>query len=518
MTHFLYALPRLIFLTAPLIYLVLGHTNVPGYWAAIFAYAFPHLVLSSITNSRIQGQHRHSFWNEIYETVLAPYIFIPTVLAMLNPKLGSFNVTAKGGVVARGFFDARIAQPFLVLLALNVLGLVCAIPRYFHFYAFHTGSSILDSLFNIPANMYDGTHPGTIVMNVIWTIFNIIVLGVATAVAWESQQRRTTVRVTMAVPAGVILPDGLAVQGVTSDMSSGGAMLTVDEDITVSAGDSVRLVFPVLDGDATLPATVIGMEGRVLRTHFDPLTIQEEEALTMVLYSRADTWLGWGESREIDRPLISMWRILQLSGHGLNKTVRGMMTTRSKAPRAKLATSVVPLLLLSLLLSNLLPGITPVTHAQTRAAPIVAPPSGVAVGADGTVLTTGVPPNAAAALVPGNDGGIQARPVAPGTFDNIFTLADVGVPDTVVLRGVDAYHSVYFSVPQTQVVRTATMKLRYHFSPGLLPELSHLKVSLNGTLFATLPVTVAPLLQRNHGERSQFVAEIELTKHSRSNA
>ena len=101
MSHFLYALPRLIFLTAPLIYLMLGHTNVPGYWAAILAYAFPHLVLSSMTNSRIQGQHRHSFWNEIYETVLAPYILLPTMLALINPKLGSFDVTAKGGVVNR---------------------------------------------------------------------------------------------------------------------------------------------------------------------------------------------------------------------------------------------------------------------------------------------------------------------------------------------------------------------------------------------------------------------------------
>src|SRR5882757_3519646 len=56
MAHFLYPLPRLIFLTAPLIYLVFGHTNIPGYWAAILAYAFPHLALSSIANSRIQGQ------------------------------------------------------------------------------------------------------------------------------------------------------------------------------------------------------------------------------------------------------------------------------------------------------------------------------------------------------------------------------------------------------------------------------------------------------------------------------
>ena len=55
-------------------------------------------------------------------------------------------------------------------------------------------------------------------------------------------------------------------------------------------------MFPVLDGDATLPATVVGVDGRTCCGHqFDPLTMQEEEALTMVLYSRADTWLGWGE-------------------------------------------------------------------------------------------------------------------------------------------------------------------------------------------------------------------------------
>jgi len=63
--------------------------------AAILAYALPHLTLSNLTNSRIQGEHRHSFWNEIYETVLSPYILLPTMMALVNPKLGKFNVTAK---------------------------------------------------------------------------------------------------------------------------------------------------------------------------------------------------------------------------------------------------------------------------------------------------------------------------------------------------------------------------------------------------------------------------------------
>ena len=131
MSHFLYALPRLIFLTAPLIYLFLGHMNIPGYWAAILAYALPHLVLSNMTNSRIQGQHRHSFWNEIYETVLAPYIFLPTMLALINPKLGSFNVTAKGGVVNRQLLRHAHRAAISASAGMNVVGLLCAIPRFF---------------------------------------------------------------------------------------------------------------------------------------------------------------------------------------------------------------------------------------------------------------------------------------------------------------------------------------------------------------------------------------------------
>jgi len=481
MTHFLYALPRLIFLTAPLIYLVLGHTNVPGYWAAILAFAFPHLVLSNITNSRVQGQHRHSFWNEIYETVLAPYIFLPTMLALVNPKFGSFNVTAKGGVVSRSFFDTRIAQPFLVMLFLNFLGMLCAIPRYFQF----PGASMPWPL-SLLANMYDGTHPGTIFMNLLWTIFNMIILGVATAVAWESQQRRQTVRVMMAVPASVVLSDGVVIQGVTTDLSSGGVMMQLDEAFEIPGGESVKLVFPVLDGDASLPATVVDVRGSTLRAYFDPLSMQEEEALTMVLYSRADTWLGWGESREVDRPLLSMWRILQLSIHGLKQTARGLMNQGKTTPKGKLATSILPLLLVLAMLPGMMMGREAKAQVRPNGAALT-PAPGAQIGADGSVLQAGIPASSV-----GVDGGQQARPVAPGNFDNVFTLADVGVPDTVVLRGVDTYHSIYFSVPQTQNVKTATMKIYYHFSPGLLPMISHLKVSVNGTLFATLPVQNQP--------------------------
>ena len=302
MAHFLFALPRLIFLTAPLIYLIFGRTTIPGFWAAIIVYAIPHLLMANLTHSRIQGPHRHSFWNEIYETVLAPYILLPTLLALISPRLGTFAVTPKGGVVKEGFFDARIARPFLVLLAFNFVGLICAIPRLIPFRVFNVPAQF--AFVNLPASIYDGSHRGVILVNVIWMLFNLAILGVATAVSWENQQRRKSVRVSIAVPSDVILSDGSMVQGITSDLSSGGVRTAVGQAIKAEVGDAIKFVFPVLDGTATLPATVVGLDGSELRAQFNPLTMQEDEALTMLLYSRADSWLGWNK-RARARPSVA---------------------------------------------------------------------------------------------------------------------------------------------------------------------------------------------------------------------
>ena len=104
MAHFFYALPRLIFMTSPIFYLVFGKLNIPGYWLTILVYALPHLAMATITNSRIQGEKRHSFWNEIYETVLAPYILLPTMLALISPKTGQVQRDRQGPKQGRRFF------------------------------------------------------------------------------------------------------------------------------------------------------------------------------------------------------------------------------------------------------------------------------------------------------------------------------------------------------------------------------------------------------------------------------
>jgi cellulose synthase (UDP-forming) len=444
MAHFLYPLPRLIFLTAPLIYLLLSHTNVPGYWAAILAYALPHLTLSNITNSRIQGQHRHSFWNEIYETVLSPYILLPTMLALINPKLGKFNVTAKGGIVKRSFFDVKIAQPFLVLLFFNFLGLAVAIPRFF---------------------IWDRDRPGTVIMNCVWCFFNIVVLGVCSAVSREMKQLRNHVRIKIITAVNVKLTDGRIVKGETIDLSSGGTAIRLVEAVEATAGELTRLIFPLPSMEAELPATVVSIESNILRIKFTELTIPEQELLTVVLYSRADTWLGWGESRDVDQPMKSLAGIFAISMQGLKMTFTSLFFNEKPAKgqaakgQAKAKSKVAAAHILLALLIPLAMLVNGGREAQAQ-----------------------------------NSAGFEARQAIqkgpappPGQFRDVFSLAEAG-SGQIEMHGIDSQNSIFFTLPQTHVVKSAKIHIYYTFSPSLLPALSHLRLMLNGTLFASLPV------------------------------
>ena len=60
---------RVVFITAPLAYLLLGQNIIASSASMIFAYALPHLFHAIWTNSRLNGRFRYTFWGEIYESV-----------------------------------------------------------------------------------------------------------------------------------------------------------------------------------------------------------------------------------------------------------------------------------------------------------------------------------------------------------------------------------------------------------------------------------------------------------------
>ncbi|WP_245002033.1 cellulose biosynthesis cyclic di-GMP-binding regulatory protein BcsB [Cupriavidus pinatubonensis] len=69
-----------------------------------------------------------------------------------------------------------------------------------------------------------------------------------------------------------------------------------------------------------------------------------------------------------------------------------------------------------------------------------------------------------------------------------MTLKQLGAEQPFQLRGVDGINGVPFSVRADEVVIGARLKLRYSYSPALLPQLSHINVMVNGEVAHTVPV------------------------------
>lgn len=303
MLHFFYGFPRLVFLTAPLGYLLFGVHVFEASASMIFVYALPHILLANLTNSTIQGKFRHSFWNEVYETVLAWYILGPVVLAVINPKFGKFNVTAKGGVIEKEYYDWKMARPYIVLLLLNLAGLLAGIIEL----SMHRGSS------------------STVIINLIWVVYNIIITSASADVANEAKQLRIAARVSAILPATVMLPNGKTIVCKTSNFSQNGVGLTMPQRFDIPVGTRVHISIFRGEDEGTFPATVLS-DGAVIGVEFEDLSIVQQMKLAQVTFARADTWAStWGEGK-VDAPLTSLKNVTSIGLLNMARLLKSLFT------------------------------------------------------------------------------------------------------------------------------------------------------------------------------------------------
>ncbi|MCC7461369.1 MAG: cellulose biosynthesis cyclic di-GMP-binding regulatory protein BcsB [Gammaproteobacteria bacterium] len=121
---------------------------------------------------------------------------------------------------------------------------------------------------------------------------------------------------------------------------------------------------------------------------------------------------------------------------------------------------------------------------RTRAA------GALALGAALALLTaTAAGPIAQAAARTATPARPAPRAAAAITLlDSPRSFASLGFGRSIRLSGDHNSVTIPFSVRLDEVARRARLQLRFTASPALLPELSHVKVSLNGQMLATVPL------------------------------
>jgi cellulose synthase (UDP-forming) len=292
--HFLFPLPRFVFLTAPLAFLLFGESIIAASPLAILAYAGPHILHSVGATSRLSGHVRHSFWSEIYETVLALYL-IPVMLAtLLDPKKGKFNVTDKGGTLQEGFFDLRAVGPNLVLALALIAG-------------------VLSGIYGLSVNPVESLDFQAFALNLIWAVLSFVVVLAGLAVGRERRQVRERARVGAVVAANVVLPDGRVVEGETIDLSLGGAAVVADRPEEVPDDIEVMLELDVGPEWVAIPAEILRWQDGRMQVRFAAQTLHDEGNIVRAVLGRADAWVDWDEVRQ-DKPLRSLGEVARSIG------------------------------------------------------------------------------------------------------------------------------------------------------------------------------------------------------------
>lgn len=493
MLHFFFGLPRFVFLTAPLAYLMFRLNIIAASGLMVIAYALPHLWHSTITNSRLQTRYRHSFWGEIYESVLALYILKPTLTTLINPKRGKFNVTEKGGLLPNDYFDYKIVRPHLIICALLVLALVVGVVRWW---------------------LTDYSDTEVLLLNVFWALFNLLTIAAAIAVAREARQLRGAVRHDLVMPAVIHLPNGHTIATQSDNLSTTGAQFATPRPEGLEPGDMIEVELPIGDSSAVIPGRVVGTRGR-LRCMFTDMTLRQQRDIVRIVLCRADAWLDW-EDIAVDRPLSSVRQIM--------RSITGLFVRRSFAPPRTVPLGPTPP-------PAAAPAAAPADRARERALSRIIVAAGVGLGglaltgaavaqtqAQNPAPTHGaaaqapqgaqVPISAPTQIVPGamppqsqtppgqpglpGPAGAALPPAGTGatgsTRQEVLTLKDLGANSPIRLLGIQGEGSLPFSIRRDEVATGGKMDVSLAYSPALIPELSHLTVLLNGEVIDSIPL------------------------------
>lgn len=295
MMHFLMGIPRLVFLTAPLAYLYFDLHIIHARAETLALYVLPYLAHASIAKSKMQGPYRHSFWADVYDTALAWYITPPTTLALINPKFGKFNVTPKGGLVEQAFFDWSISKPYLLLVAVNMLGLLLGFLRLF---------------------WWETTEIDVVILNIAWTLLNLTLLGATLRVADETRQLRVAHRVPLTLPVILYLSNGHAWHCETIDYSTGGLGIKIPPQLEVAQGDTVSITLDRGDREFNFPAEVVVSRDSILGLSFKTLSLDEERHFAQCTFARAEAWSHWHEKHELDHPMKGFIEVIEVALQG----------------------------------------------------------------------------------------------------------------------------------------------------------------------------------------------------------
>jgi len=273
---------RVVFLLAPVAYLVFGLHIYNANLLQILGYPVPHLVACMVVSDFLFGKVRWTFISELYEIIQSFFCFGAIIKVIRNPRSPIFNVTPKGETLSQDFISP-LARPFYVFIGLTLLAMVGGLARLF--------------LVAHPHERY------AVIVTLIWTVFNTIALLASLGVIFEHRQRRVSGRLPADLSAQIGHEQNF-INGSIQDLSEGGASLLLDDDAGMTIGSETTLKIAPYDREMPYEFTVRIRNQRrlgqkvLVGLEFTHASLQEISDKISFVFGNSERWLKFQRSRE----------------------------------------------------------------------------------------------------------------------------------------------------------------------------------------------------------------------------
>jgi len=325
----LFPLPRLAFVIAPLLYIFFGVKLYVANVHEFVAYTAIYMVVNMLMQNYLYGRVRWPWISELYEYVQMPYLARAIVSVLVNPRKPTFNVTDKG-VVTEEARLSELAAPYFVTFGVLAVASAIAFQRFF------ADPEINDLMLVVG----------------LWNTFNLIIAGVALGVVAERPERRRAQRLDVARKAELVVGDR-NIPVVIEDISVGGVRLRPLGGTLTGTRLQDTLATLVIDGRDGETVTPVGVvirrlgtdaSGQFIGMQFRNLTSAGYHAVADVMYGQASVLDRFRERRRSGRSLAAgtmqflAWAVSQ-TGRALRLALR-LRRAEPTPPPAPLPTEV----------------------------------------------------------------------------------------------------------------------------------------------------------------------------------
>jgi cellulose synthase (UDP-forming) len=305
--YFFHGWPRLVYLLAPLAFLVFDYNPIVADVRVLITFFLPHYLLAHLAFAMSSREFRNPFWSDVYEAAVSFAVSWEAFKTFFIPESLSFGVTPKGdsAKAKKERLGWSFVLPHLILMILLLTGIVIATNEQV------TVGGRLDAYF----------------LSLVWAVFNLILLGAAVEVARERPHKRRHYRIDRSIPCELVFA-GKTLGAKTKNISESGMRMQLDSHEYLPPETRVHLFARY--GEIT------EVEGEIVRNEwlkngrsdigirFHKLSEPVRRSIIRQMFSAEESW------DKIYRPQRSS---LQALGHIASSTVRPRIRTEARPQR-----------------------------------------------------------------------------------------------------------------------------------------------------------------------------------------